>query len=267
MNPSTVLEQFGIEDGPTELIRQNVPVFGKRMSYRREPKSQGRSQLGEIIHLSLQSEMFVRMQKTLILIKILSESLNHNEAHIFSNESSDKDDKLPLNPKHAIAISQALQQVKASVRKISAIFSPIVFQLYPERVETITKYMANASMACARANEGLPADLLNDIQLPRVQAEISGEDMKIPQSPGQSAFKGYPGSQEHCLFLASIYLGETIEQMDRIFDDEAEIERLLKLIRPEIFAMEAASSKIHQILSNHKAEKRKWSWHSEFKTA
>lgn len=48
----------------------------------------------------------------------------------------------------------------------------LVFQLYPEHVETITLYMADVTRGCASKEESLPIDVLNDIQLPNVQAKM-----------------------------------------------------------------------------------------------
>lgn len=71
----------------------------------------------------------------------------------------------------------------------------------------------------------------------------------------------YLRSLEHHLFLASIYLSETIEQVERTFSDEPVVKRLLNLIRPGIDSIENACSKIHRIYSGVLAKKSKWKWH------
>jgi hypothetical protein len=234
----------------------------------------GGSRIATVIHKSVQSELFVGVQKNLILIKVLADS-----ASKFGMEIPDKFEDAEvrgLAPQLSEELNQAIQQVRASQRKVSSIFTPLVFQLYPEHVETITLYMADVAMACASKEESIPIDLLNDIQLPNVQAKMleydrENTDESNPEimNDGGVEERGpmkYLRSLEHYLFLASIYLSETIEQVERTFSDELEVKRLVKLIRPEIDSIENACSKIHKIYSGALAKQSKWKWHSDFKT-
>ena len=235
----------------------------------------GGSRIATVIHKSVQSELFVGVQKNLILIKVLADSASKFGIEIPDKFEEDAEAS-GVAPQLSAELSQAIQQVRASQRKVSSIFTPLVFQLYPEHVETITLYVADVTMACASKENSLPIDLLNDIQLPNVQAKMLEYDRELMDESNpeimndggveEQAPMKYLRSLEHYLFLASIYLSETIEQVERTFSDELEVKRLVKLIRPEIDSIENACSKIHKIYSGAFAKQSKWKWHSDFKT-
>ncbi len=231
--------------------------------------------LSTIIDKSIQREMFIRIQKNLILLKVLADSIFKVRKGIY--ERSGKEGQVPVpNPNAFAVFQQALERVKASQRRISAIFSPLVFQLYPDQVETLTLYMADITMACA-ANQDLPVGLLNEIELPRVQQgfsdayQVASNKIAI-QDRAESNVKNsgsvdqseYIFSREYHLFLASIYLSETVEQMEKTLGTE--VEKLTKLIRPEITALENTCSKIHNIFTKNLEKQSKWTWRSDFKT-
>jgi hypothetical protein len=237
----------------------------------------GVSHLATVIHKSVQSELFVGIQKNLILIKVLADTASKFGIEIPDRFEGDGDGNNGLAPELSGELDRAIQQVRASQRKVASVFTPLVFQLYPEHVETITLYMADVAMACASREDSLPRDLLNDIQLPNVKAKMleSGKEDNDEFSQESLVMNGdgvglgpikYLRSLEHYLFLASIYLSETIEQVEKTFSDEFEVKRLVNLIRPEIDSIQNACSKIHRIYSSALAKHSKWSWHSDFKT-
>jgi hypothetical protein len=233
-------------------------------------------QLATIIDKSIQREMFVRLQKNLILVKILADSTI--KLGIGFAQKSGKDIHEPLlNPKTSAEFQQALEQVKSSQRRVSAIFSPLAFQLYPEQFETLAMYTADITVACA-GNQDLPVGLLNEIELPRVQKEFSDaheilssnkttiqnpavRDLENRETNDRSA---YLFSREYHLFLASIYLSEAVEQMEKVLGNE--VEKLTKLIRPEVTTLENACSKIHKIFTRSLEKQGKWAWRLDFKT-
>ncbi len=269
MLPKTVQEQFGIEDGPVERRSKGDQLSSSSM--KDPPLVEGavqnnqKSELVRIIDQSLQREIFVRIQKNLILIKVLADAAQKK----FERAAVEKNGGDPAANTTIAVFHQALEQVKASQRRVSSVFAPLVFQLYPDQVETITLYMADVTMACAKNKEALPLQLLNAIELPKVQKELSEAKSLLPdlssQESGNEVDRSkYFSSREYYLFLASIYLSETVEQLDTIFGNE--VRRLTKLIRPEITAMENACSKIHKIHVKNHAKKSKWSWSSDFKT-
>lgn len=243
------------------------------------PNKDEKSNLTKIIEKSLEREIFVRIQKNLILLKVLADSSSKAGLTISTRSGKDAREQI-LNNKTITAFQQAIEQVKAAERRVSAIISSLVFQLYPDQVEAITLYMADVTMACA-ANQDIPMGLLNEIELPRVQKELSYDNevlssKKAIQDPRTSnnneengAFESYDQSayfrsREYYLYLASIYLSETVEQMDKIFGKE--VEKLTKLIRPEIASIENACSRIHKIWTKHTMKQNKWVWNSDFKT-
>ena len=230
--------------------------------------------LATIIEKSIQREMFIRVQKNLILLKVLADSIIKLRTGI--HERSGKEARVPVPNTNAFAMfQQAVERVRASQRRISAIFSPLVFQLYPDQVETLTLYMADITMACA-ANQDLPVGLFNEIDLPRVQKEFSDAYQVASNKPpiqiradgnekdgGSADQSDYLFSREYHLFLAAIYLSETVEQMEKTLGTE--VEKLTKLIRPEITALENTCSKIHNIFTKNLERENKRSWRLDFK--
>jgi hypothetical protein len=235
-----------------------------------------KSHLGSVIDKSIRREMFVRIQKNLILLKVLADSTA--KLGIAISQKTEKDAKEPLlNPRNLAEFKEALEQVKTSQRRISAVFSPLAYQLYPDQVDTLTSYMADLTLACA-GNQDLPVGLLNEIELPRVQKEfvsVSGgtissepvvQNTAVVSRDKQTDNSGsaYLFSREYHLFLASIYLSEAVDQMEKVLGDE--VEKLSKLIRPEVMALENACSMIHKIFTRSFEKQAKWAWRSDFKT-
>lgn len=277
--PRTIQEQFGIEDGPVghKVHALSMQALTEGTAYRADALTSNQKEklhLATIIERSLQREIFVRIQKNLILIKVLADSTI--KLGMTMPDNSGETQEVDLTPKALMTFQQAVEQIRASQRRVSAVFAPLVFQLYPEQVETITLYMADATMACATKQETLPIELLNEIELPKVQKEFSDANETSSKTTMLDAITNdgeksednsqpkYLRSKEYYLFLSAIYLSETIEQLETTFGDE--VEKLTKLIRPEITAMENACSKIHKIYTKHGARQRKWSWTSDFKT-
>ena len=270
-----IQDQFGIEDGPVRKVREKNLVVTKEQDRERQPsdsdtprKRSRSSHLAAVIRKAVQSETFVRMQKNLILIKVLSDSTSRARVHASNPSKSSK-----------LALAQAIQQAKASVRMISKIFTPLVFRLYPEHIETIMQYTEDAAEAGAAKRRRLPFTLLNDIELPRVQMDLEGIDRNSREKRDsfenesdreQSEKKKIRSlqSREYYLLLSSIYLSETFEQIEKTFGEDIEVQKLAKLVRPEISALENACSKIYKICyKNLPARPRKWKWSSDFRAA
>jgi hypothetical protein len=238
-------------------------------------KNETANNLGTIIEESLEREIFVRMQKNLILLKLLGDSCSKAALSIPNRTGKDPRAQIPSR-EECIMVQQSIAQVKAAERRISAIVSPLVYQLYPEQIEAITLYMADAAMACAESQD-IPMALLDEIELPRAQEEFSLEsnkerdrgktwiqDSTISRGGGgvkdrEQSAKLLP-SREHCLFVASVYLSETVEQLDKLFREK--VEKLTRLIRPDIASIEIACSRINKICTRE----NKWAWSSDFKT-
>jgi hypothetical protein len=233
----------------------------------------GQLQTVDIIDRSVQQEIFARIQKNLILIKVLAESVS-KFGNSLSKKSGKENDAF-LNFKESAELQHALAQIKASQRRISSIFSPLALQLFPEQVEPLLAYTVNITMICA-GNQELPSGLFDDIELPTAQKRVSfanesatggnlvrngvGVDER-KESVDRSA---YFISKEYHLFLASIYLSEALENMEKAQGHEAS--KLVKVVRPEVMALENACSKIHNIFSKGLERDTKWSWRSSFRT-
>lgn len=240
------------------------------------PNKEEKTNLGTIIEESLEREMFVRIQKNLILIKVLADSCG--KAVLTIPNRPEKDTREPISNRKEITVTvfkQAIEHVKAAQRRVSAIISPLVFQLYPDQIEAITLYMADAAMACAQGQD-IPMGLINEIELPRAQEELSLDNKELSSSSktgiqNSTISHGEEGmenldrlvklrSREYYLFIASIYLSENVEQMDKIFRNK--VEKLTRLILPDINSIENACSRINKICT----KENKWVWSSDFKT-
>lgn len=218
--------------------------------------------------------MLVRISKNLLAIKVLADSIERKRHFGKRSRSSSE----------SIALQQAIAQVKSSQSRVWAIFSPVVYRLHPEHAQTIADYLDSLRSLCS--GKKLPMNLLNGIELPKIQFDMmnrsgemdsghhqlqEGEKQQEPKSDtassaGFSPHKSYLSSREYFLLLASIYLSESIEQMEHTFGDELEVERLVRLLRPEITQMENASSNTYKIVHrNSPAPRHAWSWHVEFK--
>jgi hypothetical protein len=275
MLSKTIQDQFGTEDGPvkhanaTSLVvaqSEGLPSANKTLGTAETARTKHarKSHLANVIRSSVQSEIFVRIQKNLILIKALSDSTRKARIRT-ANPRKDS----------TLALDQAIQQIKSSQRKVSKIFTPMVFRLYPEHVEAIVQYIMDVTEACASKRGRLSTTLLNEIETPKVQMEMQdtneeSKEQEMDLDSDKNETKKKPKhfqSREYYLCLSSIYLSETIEQMERAFTDEVEVQKLTRLIRPEITALENACSKIYKICyKNLPTRARKWSWRTEFKT-
>ncbi len=246
------------------------------------PKTSGPNQEGKkknldtIIEESLEREMFVRIQKNLILIKALADSCSKATPLAIANKAGKDSIRESIPSREEISVfRQAIEQAKAAQRRVSAIVSPLVYQLYPDQIDTITLYIADVTMACAE-DQDLPMGLLSEIELPKAQEELlslDNEELINSKIGIQNSTITHGGiesrehksvnnlrSREYYLCVASICLSETVDQMDKLF--QTKVEKLMKLIRPDITSIENACSRINKLFS----KKKKWVWSSDFKT-
>jgi hypothetical protein len=247
-----------------------------------------KSPLAFLIENSIQREIFLRIQKILILLKVLAESSEKQGMLRITTTSDVSSNFLKGEPSADLGTirqgyHQAIQQVRTSAQRLFSIFSPVVFQLYPEQLDIMTSYLTKLTMVCS-AEENPPVNLLSEIELPIVRkylTDFTEKDQEafrrnaiqestihtvvgIDERGSAQQYQNTAYSKEYLLYLASIYLSETLEQLERAFEED--VEKLLKLIRPEVFAIENACSKIHRVCVPNRAKSKKWTWKSEFKT-
>jgi hypothetical protein len=261
------------EEASSRLNQQASKTIKKKELAKQE------SELGSIIHKAIRREIFIRIQKNLILLRVLADSTAKLATSVLQKTSNTPNESA-ISQVVLLDSLQSLEQVRASQRRVSAVFSPLAYQLYPDQVEALTSYMADLTSACS-GNQELPVGLLNEIELPRVQKQFTPDSQIIsstkPVPENVTLFgAGKQGSNNNCeggatlfsreyhLFLASIYLSEALDQMERVLGSE--VEKLARLMRPEVTALENACSKIHKVFTRTLEKQPKWACRLDFKT-
>jgi hypothetical protein len=233
--------------------------------FARIKKSGRKSRLAKAVRRAIEAEIFLRIEKNLLAIKILVEAIENRRNRLKQDSR------------------QALQEIKSSQGRISSIFDRMVYRLYPEQVDSIARFIATTAKSCAQRR--LPLSLLNDIQMPRIRygsendpVNMDANDVAEEAADESSLRRGKRDgwdeerrlrSREYYLFLASIYLNESVEEMWRILADEMEIRRLVKLLRVEVAEIENKAGHIYREKAVRKrlAVKKKWGWTNRLKVA
>jgi hypothetical protein len=201
----------------------------------------------------------LRIQKNLVLAKVLADSTiklasTENQKFLDGNYCA------PLLTSESFSeVSQMLDQVKASLQTVTAAFSPVALQLYPEQADALESYVKKISDDCG-GDQDLPVGLLNEFEDSRDEVASEGEAnggtrfklaiKNLAIDDAKNVEKNDPTSclfsREYHLFLASIYLSEAFERIERT---NKEFQLLVKVIGPEIATIENVCSKIHNIFT------------------